>query len=66
MSHVEFQFALPRGERRVIKLKPDAVVSFNSRSRVGSDLPGFLRVWGVLSFNSRSRVGSDSTDAAHR
>ena len=32
-----FQFTLPRGERRVASITPATTLSFNSRSRGGSD-----------------------------
>ena len=54
-----FQFALPRGERRLHAARPRHSLRFNSRSRVGSDMrPGCVRGCG-RGFNSRSRVGSD-------
>ena len=57
---IGFQFALPRGERLIVgALFYFAKLSFNSRSREGSD--ALVRhcprwTWG---FNSRSREGSD-------
>ena len=34
--------------------------SFNSRSRVGSDVKAGIKELSISCFNSRSRVGSDS------
>ena len=59
----QFQFALPRGERRHHWEYQPLSYCFNSRSREGSDLfighDGFLR----HGFNSRSREGSDFASA---
>ena len=59
-----FQFTLPRGER------PSSIgatflisLSFNSRSREGSDTRRYLRCSQMASFNSRSREGSDNLNA---
>ena len=56
-----FQFALPRGERRVLPSFIPRPVSFNSRSRVGSDSSLLLSLLVDCGFNSRSRVGSDGS-----
>mgnify|MGYP000926940314 CR=1 FL=1 len=54
-----FQFTLPRGERRLYGSSRNAIPSFNSRSREGSDGTAFpLYAW-LTGFNSRSREGSD-------
>ena len=56
---IRFQFTLPRGERRQLSSVNSLCRSFNSRSRVGSDLLTALPLSLTWSFNSRSRVGSD-------
>ena len=55
----QFQFALPRGERRITPPLLSKPKGFNSRSRVGSDGALAGRDTALCGFNSRSRVGSD-------
>ena len=56
----EFQFTLPRGERRAVKHNSYSVFTgFNSRSREGSDCPRTRNFYTTCRFNSRSREGSD-------
>ena len=61
-----FQFALPRGERPMRVSSITSNGRFNSRSRVGSNVPP--RCWhsAFSRFNSRSRVGSDAQPAFNR
>ena len=59
----QFQFALPRGERRQSPPPRPALPRFNSRSRVGSDYRYSRKIISSACFNSRSRVGSDTDDA---
>ena len=48
-----FQFALPRGERLNRFLRRDILRSFNSRSRVGSDLTSiYLGTWATVSIRA--------------
>ena len=62
----EFQFALPRGERRIQRPCPNlGEHGFNSRSRVGSDRLAVNPRLIYHSFNSRSRVGSDTGNGYH-
>ena len=57
---VLFQSTLPRGERPLPTSTLAFIVSFNPRSRVGSDERGqSVRGITTTSFNPRSRVGSD-------
>ena len=37
LKTLEFQFTLPRGERRLVMLPISVIYGFNSRSRGGSD-----------------------------
>ena len=60
MFLLRFQFTLPRGERLTWQKKLQLRLSFNSRSREGSDLIPRLEWVLVKCFNSRSREGSDS------
>ena len=59
-----FQFALPRGERRLVRVGRFAQCRFNSRSREGSDLHNGLDWRSWRGFNSRSREGSDIATVA--
>ena len=60
MDHRGFQFALPRGERRLAMCNSVSNRHcFNSRSREGSDARLMVGVGMAVSFNSRSREGSD-------
>ena len=48
-----FQFTLPRGERPIGQIAADAVVSFNSRSRGGSDpLTPFVKRFNCVSIHA--------------
>ena len=55
-----FQSTLPRGERPFSLMFIAEVVSFNPRSRVGSDQNSKTLFYVATGFNPRSRVGSDS------
>ena len=58
----QFQFTLPRGERQhILSLIILTPISFNSRSREGSDKLSVSVFRYISSFNSRSREGSDRT-----
>ena len=54
-----FQSTLPRGERLPEPLFEGGVVSFNPRSRGGSDSNACAETAKINSFNPRSRGGSD-------
>ena len=54
-----FQFALPHGERRRFSGRSWVAPSFNSRSRMGSDVCHSIFPSPPRCFNSRSRMGSD-------
>ena len=61
-----FQFALPHGERPILKREWEGFsISFNSRSRMGSDRTTRRVAVGNAGFNSRSRMGSDSMACAY-
>ena len=60
---LQFQFTLPRGERRKIYDGFDTSKGFNSRSREGSDLHLPCYPQETRGFNSRSREGSDDNQA---
>ena len=55
----KFQFALPHGERLGYIAETIVNVCFNSRSRMGSDVPHLATASANAGFNSRSRMGSD-------
>ena len=55
-----FQFALPHGERQESTDSEGNVISFNSRSRMGSDEVKPFHEEMQNGFNSRSRMGSDN------
>ena len=57
-----FQFTLPHGERLCRIACFGLIGSFNSRSRMGSDLTNDPDGRTDYCFNSRSRMGSDSRD----
>ena len=59
-----FQFTLPCRERQISKSPARRRLSFNSRSRVGSDPQRQGLEAEPQSFNSRSRVGSDTDDSS--
>ena len=54
-----FQFTLPHGERPCFLATHAGGASFNSRSRMGSDITADTTYPLVRCFNSRSRMGSD-------
>ena len=56
---VQFQSALPRGERPRPRQKQRPPENFNPRSREGSDRRGIASFVSVFDFNPRSREGSD-------
>ena len=56
----EFQSTLPYGERQQLVVAITTLVSFNPRSRMGSDRGSGAVVPLAESFNPRSRMGSDA------
>ena len=64
MQVKSFQFTLPRGERLGDLNQAELDLSFNSRSREGSDIIKVCTDITISRFNSRSREGSDQ-DCRH-
>ena len=60
LPNIQFQFTLPRGERRLYPALLSSSTCFNSRSREGSDCVIRRKFNYFNRFNSRSREGSDS------
>ena len=61
-AHIRFQFALPRGERHVLRLCVHHALLFQFALPRGERRQSYVPLCKVgLSFNSRSRVGSDQS-----
>ena len=59
-QYLTFQSTLPQGERPIAnRYMTRANISFNPRSRKGSDRSKSDVIWAKQSFNPRSRKGSD-------